>query len=131
MTNDSSQEMSHEIDGNVLVIRQNGVTDPEIIISAMSKALADPLLLQDSHLLWDATDAPAQASADKMNMLLKGVSSVGGRLSGLMAFVVGTQLQYGVSRMFSVYAESVGMQAMVFYDLDEAKSWLQGNANKR
>ncbi len=114
----------YEIDGEVLIIRQNGVTDPVLIAETLAAALADAKLLPKSHLLWDATDAPAQASADKMKAFVRSFDEMP-QLSGRIAMLVATDLQWGVSRMFSVYAEDAGSTAAVFYEADEAMRWLR------
>jgi hypothetical protein len=118
-------DIDYEIDGDILLIHQNGVTDPEKIVQAMGIALKEPDLLPCSHLLWDAVDAPAQASAEKMKKLLAGIGSANSILSSRFALVVASKLQYGVSRMFTVYAEDQGITSKVFYDIVEAKKWLR------
>jgi len=115
--------MQHEVDGPMLIIHQHAVTDPEDIRRAMAAALADPALRPGSHLLWDASEAPARASADKMRSLLhfQGASA---KLSNRCAMVVANDLQFGVARMFSVYAEEAGVTVQVFRDIAAAKAWL-------
>ena len=119
--------IEHEIDGPILVIHQNGVTDPDEIIRGMNTAFLDPRLEPESHLLWNAVDAPAQATSEKMRMLLHDVRLKSDKLSSRCAMVVASEHQYGVSRMFSAYAEGVGVDVEVFYDFDEAKVWLKSD----
>lgn len=116
--------MAHEIDGRILIIRQNGVTDAEEIIQAMNAAVADPRLQAGSHVLWDATDAPAQASAKKIRRLVAGFGSLSDKLSSRFAIVVENQIQFGVSRMLSAYSELVDVEVRVFFDVPTAKDWL-------
>lgn len=123
-------KLTHEIDGKVLVIHQNGVNDLPEIVRGMQTALADPALKPGSHLLWMAADAPATATPEKMQRLLTWVRGEGGKLSSRCAFVVANDLQFGVSRMFSVFSEERGLDVNVFYDVDEAKAWLRRRRKK-
>ena len=118
-------KLTHEIDGKILVIHQNGVNDPQQIMRGMQVALADPALKPGSHLLWMAVDAPATATPEKMQRLLSWVGGEGGKLSSRCALVVANDLQFGVSRMFSVFSEERGLDVNVFYDVDDAKAWLR------
>ena len=43
---------------------------------------------------------------------------------GKVAVVVSAVLSYGSTRMFGAYADSTGIELGVFYELDEAMSWL-------
>ncbi|XOV87650.1 MAG: hypothetical protein ACFHX7_22300 [Pseudomonadota bacterium] len=119
--------MTHEIDGEILIIRQGNVTDPAEILVALGKAFADPALAPGSSLLWDATDAPAQASANKIESLLRSVGAGESPLARRCAMVVATALQHGVSRIFAAYAAEAGVDARVFHDLEEAKNWLRAS----
>lgn len=117
--------LTHEVEGDILVVYQNGVNDPDRIMAGMQAALADPALQPGTHLLWVAIDAPATATPEKMQRLLAWVGGQGGKLTRRCALVVATDLQFGVSRMFSVFSEERGLDVNVFYDLDEARAWLR------
>lgn len=118
-------QITYEIDADILVIRQNGTTDTSEIQKMMSTALKDPLLTKGSHLLWDARDAPANASTNKMKSLLHIPGSSAGILSGNIAMLVTSDRQYGVARIFSVYAEEAGVTVKVLHNEQEAKDWLR------
>jgi hypothetical protein len=114
---------AHEIHDDILVIRQNGVSDAGAIREGMRRALSDPRLKRGSHLLWDGRSPPAQADPDKMRALLG--RRMGEALSERIAMLVDTALQHGVARMFAVYAEDVDVVVQVFHDEPEALAWLR------
>lgn len=121
--------ITYTIDRDVLIIDQNGVTDPADIRQVLKQALADPRLAGGSHLLWDATEAPAQASADKMRSLIGGRWDRSSPLSNRIAMLVTTDLQYGLSRMFSAHADEAGYRVEVFCDKDDALQWLRSESD--
>ena len=48
------------------------------------------------------------------------------RISSQWALVVAKEYHFGLGRMYSVFAEKYGLDARVFTDVDEARSWLDG-----
>lgn len=116
--------MSYDIEEGVLVVHQNGVNDPDAIRACLKSAVMDHRLRDSSDLIWVAVTAPATATPQLMQNLLRD-NRHSGRLSDRMAIVVANELQYGVSRMFSVYAKEAGIEVRVFYHMDDARSWLR------
>jgi hypothetical protein len=45
------------------------------------------------------------------------------------AFVTGSEEQYGLARVFAVYAEMTGNFVEVFRDLADAEAWLDAEAD--
>lgn len=115
----------YELDDDILVVYQGNVSDSKAIAEVMTRALADPGLKAGSGLLWNGVDAPAEATPEKMQKLLSLYATTHGRLSRYIAMVVASDLQYGVARMFSVYARDVDVQVRVFHDMGEARKWLR------
>lgn len=118
-----------EIDGTILTIRsvgdhtiEAGVRD---LLGAMKLAQEHfetyPVKL---HLLFDMLDS----EESKSPMELRGVADFFkpylSFLSGRMAVFVTKTVHYGLSRLYSVHAESGGMDVVPFYDRDEAVKWL-------
>lgn len=116
--------ITYRIDGPILIVEQNRETDPRRIGGAVARALADPALPPQAHMLWDARDAPAQADASTMKRLLEGFAAIGTRLSNRFAVLVANDVQFGVSRMLAAYADEYDVEVDCFYDPDEARAWL-------
>jgi hypothetical protein len=116
--------ITYDVEGSVLVIHQNGETDPQQIARAIGTALTDPALPPGASMLWDARSAPAQASAATMKRMLQGFAGIGARLSRRFALLVASDLQFGVSRMLATYAEGYGIEVCCFYDPEAARAWL-------
>ena len=119
--------MSHQVESGLLIIRQGDETDPnrivEVLTQAFLSARLDPSITDRIRMLWDATLAPAQADAGKMQDMLRRLGGESGPVSK-MAFVVDSKLQFGKGRMFGAYADDAGLDVNVFFDEDEARRWL-------
>jgi len=112
--------LSYEMDADVLVIRQRDNVEAEEIRTLMDAAFSSIESFKNIHLLWDASEAPAQASADKIKRLLQ----LALPLSGCIAIVVSNKLQYGLARMTVAYGEQIGLKIQIFDNADLAKTWL-------
>ena len=116
--------ISYKLDGDVLLVRQQGVADPDDIRTVMKSAFSEMNSPKNIHLLWDARESPAEASSEKIKNLLH----LGPALSGRIAILVSSQLQYGLARMTVAYGEQLGLSVRVLRDLDEASTWLRTSA---
>lgn len=119
--------MHYEIRDNVLTIHQGRENDEQQILRIVGEALRDPALPAGSHLIWNATQAPAQASKEKMKRLIAGLALAGDRLSLRLAVVVSNRLQFGLARMLEAYGEGAGVKVWVCEDLEEARSLVLGD----
>lgn len=118
--------MRYEIDGGLLLIDQGTATDPALIMEVLGRAFSDNRLQPGAGILWDARQAPAQASATRMQGMLAGMASHPGGSDRRFALLVANARQFGVTRMLAAYAESYGIGVRPFFDVGEARFWLEG-----
>ncbi len=68
-----------------------------------------------------------QSTENRTHDELRGIAGVTQHQlgKGQLALVVGSELYYGLSRVFAAYAERDGLMAEVFLDMDAALQWLR------
>ena len=84
---------------------------------------------RNGDLAWpelvDARAASTDLSADQVRQLVDRAAGMmrSGEL-GPIAIVTGNDVVYGMSRMYSMRAEGIGVRARVFRDMESAAAWL-------
>lgn len=75
-------------------------------------------------LLFDIRSSSENRSADELRGVAEVIARHRDALSGQCAILAADPLHYGLARMFGVFAESLGLTAMVFRTEAEALAWL-------
>ena len=80
----------------------------------------------DANVLWDLRDGTPDFSTDDVRQLAEFVAeNWGPRGRSKAAFVVSSDYQFGMSRMYEMLLKSQSRNAlMVFRDIDDAERWL-------
>lgn len=121
-------EISFDQDRGVCYLRLAGQPDKQEILAAFDAAVTDERYSSGMGRLWDFRNADLSllnagtiaAMAEHPMQYPSGINDV------KVAFVASRALEFGLSRMFEVFASSAGdTKVRVFYSLDEAESWLQ------
>lgn len=112
---------------------ENGLT----VFTVIDKVDAEQLLRRvisflteepTRFVLWDfrAGSLASLGSEDLKNIVEQGKQFADSRKGGRTAIVCSTDLDFGLSRMFQVYAETshVPFEISVFRNFDEAGAWL-------
>jgi len=108
---------------NVVVSRGSGVFTHADFLDHMARMGAAPEFKPDLNHIVDCRAFTKIDLTQKQIMDLAGRSIFNPR--SRRAFVVASELQYGLTRMFATYREiKAGQEVMVFQDLPAALSWL-------
>ncbi|NQU28455.1 MAG: hypothetical protein HQ528_09225 [Candidatus Marinimicrobia bacterium] len=104
------------------------------IIEAFDNSLAVPDVKPDFHVIWDFREVHLPNLTDTMNQLkaLAGYikSKERNRSEGYkVALVSGTDLLFGMARMYQVVASSLPVHFRGFRKFKEAESWILSIAN--
>ena len=100
----------------------------EEIREALRDAMSDPLFRSGADVLWDLRQVdPIAPTAQEVRDL---VAHVGGlqpeRGRGYKVAVVASRdLDFGIARMYGMYADSLPFEVQVFRSMSEAGRWLQ------
>lgn len=80
-------------------------------------------------VLFDIRRSAESRAADEIRAIATVLGGFRESLDGRCAVVVATPLYYGVSRMFSTYAEQYGIEIEIFGSPEEGTHWLLGTAD--
>ena len=77
-----------------------------------------------SDALFDGTRVEAVPTTAELRQLAMELRPLREGGLGAIALVAGTTFTYGIARMFSMFAESLGMETAAFRSVAEAHAWL-------
>ena len=81
-----------------------------------------------ARVLWDLRQAQFALSSSEVRALAEFTKKHSPFSHLRMAFVVGSDLEFGLVRMFEVFREAKGTQTEVFREMHEALEWLEHDA---
>jgi hypothetical protein len=107
----------HEVQGKFTLVD---------IRQTLEAIYSGPDFRPDADVLWDFRDATPDFSADDVRQLAEFVAqNWGPEGRSKAAFVVSSDYQFGMSRMYEMLLKSQSKNAlMVFRDFDDAERWL-------
>jgi hypothetical protein len=107
-----------------------GTYEPEDIIRQFETALAEAPS-EKIALLVDTTrsEVLGTRSPSQIRLVAQALAPYAERIGGRVAIVAAEDIHFGLSRMGSVYSESVGVEAEVFRTEEEALVWLGAKAH--
>ena len=76
------------------------------------------------NLLFDVRQSTESRTSGELQDIAKLIASHRGMLTGRCAIIVSKPLYYGLSRMFAVFMESLGLRTSVVHSEEEAIAWL-------
>jgi hypothetical protein len=102
-----------------------GDTELDALGEVWSSALADPAFKRCSKILIDASQSALNLSTEFIETRTARMARFKQLAEMKWAVVAGkNNLAFGLSRMFSTFAEDNGLNVMVFRDSDQAMAWL-------
>ena len=119
--------VSYSWDGPLLRLDLVGTTEPEEVIRQFKVALADPRATEKVALLLDTTrsDSMATRTPNEIRLVAEALKPYAERVQRRCAVVAAKDINFGLSRMGSVYSELIGVDAGVFRTEAEAVGWLR------
>lgn len=119
--------VSYRFDGPVLVVRGEGSYQPADLKESLLRGLADPACPPTVTLMYDLRGSTAlrDRTAEQVRDMAEFLAQHGPRFGSRLAMVVAGEVDYGLMRMGSAYAELGGVEPRVFRDYGEALAWLQ------
>ncbi len=110
----------------IITLRLSGSYSTDDLKEAVSQSLVDPSCPHDPRILFDQRETTSlrERSVQDVRDMADFLAGKGGAFGSRLAMVTSDALGFGMMRMGSVFAESGGLEARVFTDVAEAKSWL-------
>ena len=122
----------HAWEGTLLRMSFVGTYEPDDIIRQLEEALTEAPPLEKIALLVDTTrsEVLGTRSPSQIRHVAQALAPYAQRIGGRCALVATEDIHFGMSRMGSVYSESVGVETEVFRTEDEALAWLGVRADR-
>jgi len=122
----------HAWEGTLLRMSFVGTYEPDDIIRQLEEALAEAPPSEKIALLVDTTrsEVLGTRSPSQIRHVAQALAPYAERIGGRCALVATEDIHFGMSRMGSVYSESVGVETEVFRTEDEALAWLGVRADR-
>jgi hypothetical protein len=122
----------HRWEGTLLRMSFVGTYEPEDILREFQTALAEVPATEKVALLVDTTKSEVLGTRTpgQIRLVAQALAPYAERIGGRVAVVATADIHFGLSRMGSVYSESVGVEAEVFRTEDEALAWLGVRADR-
>ena len=117
--------VQYEFIDDLLKFTYFGDTELEALSEVWFSALADPAFKRCRKMLIDASQSELNLSAAFIEERTARMARFK-QLAEMKWAVVAEKnnLAFGLSRMFSTFAEDIGLNVMVFKDSDQAMAWL-------
>jgi len=118
--------VSYTIEKSLLRLTLEGEYAPEDIVRQFLAAIDDPKCPKPAALLVDVTRSASLATrpVEQIRMIAERLGEFTERIGGRCAVLASSDVNFGLSRLGSVYSEGVGVSTSVFRDLPEALAWL-------
>lgn len=85
---------------------------------------------EPKRLLWDFREATYSISAEELRRLGEFAIDLTKGGAVMNAFVVGRDMEFGLSRMFESFSQAPGIHTRVFRDSSSARAWLRGDPTR-
>jgi hypothetical protein len=117
---------THRFDSTIIVIDLIGEYSMDDLRTTVLKSFIDPQCPKDPVLLIDLSQSLSihQRSSGSINAMGAFIGSYGKKFNNRLAIVVPDDFTFGLMRMSSVTADSVGVEVNIFRSYDEARTWL-------
>ncbi len=112
-------------DGHLLSIVAEGPYTLAEVKAVIGAATADAPPDRDCCLLMDIRRSEASPSTGDLQDFAKFLGNLPTHVAARSAWLVSEDLQFGLARMLSVYAEERGITIQVFRESDAARAWLR------
>jgi hypothetical protein len=124
--------VTHRLNGALLRMDFVGTYEPEDILREFVTALAEVPGAEKVALLVDTTksDVLGSRTPGQIRLVAQALAPYSERIGGRCAVVATEDIHFGLSRMGSVYSESVGVETEVFRTEDDALAWLGVRADR-
>ena len=120
--------IEHTVDKKtgIMNVRRWGLITTQDEDSALLKRSEDPLVVPGIPVIVDCRDVDPPDSTKVTHYIAKMVTAIAAELDcGPVAIVVGSDVEYGMARMYMALTEFKHPNTMVFRSYDNALKWLR------
>jgi len=126
----NAMAISYELTQDLLHYTVEGDVDHAVGLDVLRRGLEDAAAAtgrgegRARPVLFDIRKSAESRAAEEIRAIATVLGGFRESLDGRCAVIVATPLYYGVSRMFSTYAEEYGIEIEIFGTLEEGTFWL-------
>ena len=119
--------ISYEFRDEILVVRIMGDYESADFTRTIAQGYTDPRFLRTTPILIDARESESSITGDEMQRIKRRIiGQLPAGHEGKWAMVTRTDpLRYGIGRMAGLVMESMGVPAVIFTDIEEARIFLR------
>lgn len=110
----------------ILVIAEDDVTFAEVAV-LLDELLDDPRIEPGTGILVDSRKVLGAPSTPELRLIARDLAPLRDRGVNRIAVCADSMFVYGVTRMFAVFAELIGVHVAAFREMDAAKRWLESS----
>ncbi len=116
----------------VLFCTVSGPVDPEVQMATFAQVFDDPGIPDNADAIWDIRHVDfSTASPERIKRLAEGRISVDPQRAGSrFAFVISTDSQEALVRLYLAHVSQVKQESAVFRSTEEAMNWLVGSGGR-
>ena len=121
-----SVDWHFELENDLVYVRVKGDFALNEGVSATRRLWRDPDYYPGIHILWDLRETSlAAVKTEEIRAFIGNIErNIDLRGTGRSATVVGSDVEYGVMRMFQAHGQHLPIKIRVFRDLDMARMWI-------
>lgn len=120
-----------DIQSGIMYVRRWGAVTTQDERRALKRRAADPLVRPHIPVLVDCREVDPPDSTEVVQYLANRIAAIAAELNcGPVAIVVGSEVEYGMARMYMALTELDHPEVDVFLSVGEALQWLSARRPK-
>lgn len=110
----------------IFVIAEGDVTFAEVAV-LLDELIDDPRIQPGTGILVDSRKVEGAPSTPELRLIARDLAPLRDRGVNRIAVCANSMFVYGITRMFGVFAELIGIHVAAFRELEAAKRWLSSS----
>ena len=110
----------------IFVIAEGDVTFAEVAV-LIDELIDDPRIQPGTGILVDSRKVEGAPSTPELRLIARDLAPLRDRGVNRIAVCANSMFVYGITRMFGVFAELIGIHVAAFLEMEAAKRWLSSS----
>jgi hypothetical protein len=110
----------------IFVIAEGDVTFAEVAV-LLDELIDDPRIQPGTGILVDSRKVEGAPSTPELRLIARDLAPLRDRGVNRIAVCANSMFVYGITRMFGVFAELIGIHVAAFREMEAAKRWLSSS----
>jgi hypothetical protein len=110
----------------IFVVAKGDITFAEVAV-VLDELIDDPRIVPGTGMLVDSRGVEGAPSTPELRLIARDLAPLRDRGVNRIAVCAESMFVYGVTRMFGVFAELLGIHVAAFRDMEAARRWLSSS----